>query len=88
MRLRALLLIVSWQAWAITLLNTNKLVPQSSSPYGENIYSMQSSDPKLIVSAREVISKWYSERKDHKFGVEPKVLNTCTYEREMFPYTT
>ncbi|XP_016844669.1 uncharacterized protein LOC100119359 isoform X1 [Nasonia vitripennis] len=67
------------KAWACTLLNTNKLIPQSSSPYGENIYSMQCSDPKLIVSPREVISKWYSERKEHKFGVEPKVLNTCHF---------
>jgi len=40
---------------------------------------MQCSDPKLIVSAREVISKWYSEKKEHKFGIEPKVLNTCMY---------
>ncbi|XP_011868304.1 PREDICTED: uncharacterized protein LOC105562243 isoform X5 [Vollenhovia emeryi] len=67
------------KAWANTLLNTNKLIPQSSSPYGENIYSMQCSDPKLIVSAREVISKWYFEKKEHKFGIEPKVLNTCMY---------
>ena len=67
----------SFQAWAVTLLNTNKLVPQSASPYGENIYSMQCSDPNIIVSAREVVSKWYSEKKDHKFGTEPKVLNTC-----------
>jgi len=72
------------QAWANTLLNTNKLIPQSSSPYGENIYSMQSSDPKLIVSAREVISKWYSEKKEHKFGVEPKVLNTCMFRKKHF----
>uniref|UniRef100_A0ABD2XRK6 SCP domain-containing protein n=1 Tax=Trichogramma kaykai TaxID=54128 RepID=A0ABD2XRK6_9HYME len=65
--------------WACTLLNTNKLVPQSSSPYGENIYSMQCSDPKLIVSPREVISKWYAERKEHKFGTEPRIMNTCHF---------
>ncbi|XP_018341218.1 PREDICTED: uncharacterized protein LOC108747851 isoform X2 [Trachymyrmex septentrionalis] len=76
------------KAWANTLLNTNKLVPQSSSPYGENIYSMQCSDPKLIVSAREVISKWYSEKKEHKFGIEPKVLNTCHFTQIVWKNTT
>ncbi|XP_014215368.1 uncharacterized protein LOC106644405 isoform X2 [Copidosoma floridanum] len=69
----------SAKEWACTLMNTNKLIPQSSSPYGENIYSMQCSDTKFVVSPREVISKWYSEKKDHKFGVEPKVLNTCHF---------
>lgn len=52
-------------------------MPQSSSPFGENIYSMQCSDPHAVVSAREVVAKWYSERKDHKYGIEPRVLNTC-----------
>ncbi|XP_076665297.1 uncharacterized protein LOC143367403 isoform X1 [Andrena cerasifolii] len=76
------------KAWANTLLNTNKLIPQSSSPYGENIYSMQCSDPKLIVTAREVVSKWYSEKKDHKFGTEPKVLNTCHFTQIVWKNTT
>ncbi|XP_017878366.2 Golgi-associated plant pathogenesis-related protein 1 [Ceratina calcarata] len=71
------------KAWANTLLSTNKLIPQSSSPYGENIYSMQCSDPKLIVPAREVVSKWYSEKKDHKYGTEPKILNTCHFTSEI-----
>ncbi|KZC10632.1 Golgi-associated plant pathogenesis-related protein 1 [Dufourea novaeangliae] len=76
------------KAWANTLLNTNKLIPQSSSPYGENIYSMQCSDPKLIVPAREVVSKWYSEKKDHKFGTEPKILNTCHFTQIVWKNTT
>ncbi|XP_033230745.1 uncharacterized protein LOC117181852 isoform X3 [Belonocnema kinseyi] len=76
------------KAWARTLLNTNKLIPQSTSPYGENIYSMQCSDPKLIVSPREVISKWYSERKDHKFASEPKVLNTCHFSQIVWKNTS
>lgn len=73
----ALRYLVYFQAWAETLLQTNKLIHQSTSPYGENIYSMHSSDPKFIVSAREVVSKWYSEKKEHKYGSEPRVLNTC-----------
>ncbi|XP_011310840.1 uncharacterized protein [Fopius arisanus] len=76
------------RAWATTLLNTNKLVPQSSSPFGENIYSVQCSDPKLIVPAREVVSKWYAERKDHKYGIEPKVLNTCHFTQIVWKSTT
>ncbi|XP_043261718.1 uncharacterized protein LOC122402746 isoform X2 [Colletes gigas] len=76
------------KAWANTLLNTNKLIPQSSSPYGENIYSMHCSDPKLIVPAREVVAKWYSEKKDHKFGTEPKVLNTCHFTQIVWKNTT
>ncbi|XP_076287458.1 uncharacterized protein LOC143212513 isoform X1 [Lasioglossum baleicum] len=76
------------KAWANTLLDTNKLIPQLSSPYGENIYSMQCSDPKLIVPAREVVSKWYSEKKDHKFGTEPKVLNTCHFTQIVWKNTT
>ncbi|XP_012281967.1 repressed by EFG1 protein 1 isoform X3 [Orussus abietinus] len=76
------------KAWACTLLHTNKLVPQSSSPYGENIYSMQCSDPKMVVSAREVVSKWYAERKEHKFGTEPKVLNTCHFTQIVWKGTS
>ncbi|XP_043278108.1 uncharacterized protein [Venturia canescens] len=76
------------KAWAVTLLNTNKLVPQSASPYGENIYSMQCSDPNLIASAREVVSKWYSEKKDHKYGCEPKVLNTCHFTQIVWKNTS
>ncbi|XP_006617222.2 uncharacterized protein LOC102671417 isoform X2 [Apis dorsata] len=76
------------KAWANTLLNTNKLIPQTSSPYGENIYSMQCSDPKVIVSPREVVSKWYAEKKDHKYGIEPKVLNTCHFTQIVWKNTT
>ncbi|XP_034935535.1 uncharacterized protein [Chelonus insularis] len=76
------------KAWANKLLNTNKLVPQSSSPYGENIYSVQCSDPNLTVSAREVVSKWYSEKKEHKFGVEPKILNTCHFTQIVWRNTS
>ncbi|XP_012340177.1 uncharacterized protein LOC100872406 isoform X5 [Apis florea] len=76
------------KAWANTLLNTNKLIPQTSSPYGENIYSMQCSDPKVIVTPREVVSKWYAEKKDHKYGVEPKVLNTCHFTQIVWKNTT
>ncbi|XP_015120642.1 uncharacterized protein LOC107043601 isoform X1 [Diachasma alloeum] len=76
------------RAWANTLLNTNKLVPQSSSPFGENIYSVQCSDPNLIVPAREVVSKWYAERKDHKYGIEPKVLNTCHFTQIIWKSST
>ncbi|KAF7991726.1 hypothetical protein HCN44_010527 [Aphidius gifuensis] len=76
------------KAWASTLLNTNKLVPQSSSPFGENIYSMQCSDPHVIVSAREVVAKWYSERKDHKYGIEPRILNTCHFTQIVWRDTT
>ncbi|XP_024939236.1 uncharacterized protein LOC107266196 isoform X3 [Cephus cinctus] len=76
------------KAWACTLLVTHKLVPQPSSPYGENIYSMQCSDPKMMVSAREVISKWYSEKKEHKFGIEPKVLNTCHFTQIVWKNTS
>ncbi|XP_046414084.1 uncharacterized protein LOC124176607 isoform X2 [Neodiprion fabricii] len=76
------------RAWAETLLQTNKLVHQSTSPYGENIYSMHCSDPKLVVSAREVVSKWYSEKKDHKYGSEPRVLNTCHFTQIVWRNTT
>ncbi|XP_044574347.1 uncharacterized protein LOC123258417 isoform X3 [Cotesia glomerata] len=75
------------KAWANKLLNSSKLIPQSSSPYGENIYSVQCSDPNNIVSAREVVAKWYSERKEHKFGVEPKILNTCHFTQIVWKST-
>ncbi|XP_074112008.1 uncharacterized protein LOC141535790 isoform X1 [Cotesia typhae] len=75
------------KAWANKLLNSSKLIPQSSSPYGENIYSVQCSDPNNIVSAREVVAKWYSERKEHKFGIEPKILNTCHFTQIVWKST-
>ncbi|KAK0178409.1 hypothetical protein PV328_002359 [Microctonus aethiopoides] len=75
------------KAWAHTLLNTNRLVVQSRSPFGENIYSVQCSDPNIIVPVREVISKWYSEKKNHKYGMEPKVLNTCHFTQIVWKNT-
>ncbi|KAJ2943965.1 hypothetical protein O0L34_g8287 [Tuta absoluta] len=64
------------EEWAKTLVKKNKMEHRDQNDYGENIFYAWSSDPNFTVHGRDAVDKWYSEIKDHKFGVEPTSLGT------------
>ncbi|CAG9768166.1 unnamed protein product [Ceutorhynchus assimilis] len=58
------------QNWAETCARTASLQHRANNPYGENIFSMYSSDFAHVPTARDAIKEWYDELKQHNFGVE------------------
>lgn len=62
------------QQWADHLIKRDALQHSNNSDYGENIFMVQSSDPKFTVAGKEAVDSWYEEIKYHKFGLEPKSL--------------
>lgn len=62
------------QEWADNLAKRDKFEHRPNNKFGENIYMAWSSDPSKQVSGAEAVDSWYSEIKDHTFGVEPRSL--------------
>lgn len=62
--------------WANKLAAEDKFQHRSEHKYGENIYCKWSSDPNVQVTGAEAVDSWYSEIKDHSFGVEPRSLKS------------
>jgi len=60
--------------WAKTLAKEDRFVHRPDVKYGENIFSVWSSDS--IVSAKEAGDYWYKEIRNHTFGMEPRILMT------------
>uniref|UniRef100_A0A6P7GVH5 Golgi-associated plant pathogenesis-related protein 1-like n=1 Tax=Diabrotica virgifera virgifera TaxID=50390 RepID=A0A6P7GVH5_DIAVI len=58
------------QEWADTCARTASLQHRANSQYGENIFSVYSSDYSHTPSARDAVKEWYDEVKRHTFGVE------------------
>ncbi|XP_076264117.1 uncharacterized protein LOC143198658 isoform X2 [Rhynchophorus ferrugineus] len=58
------------QDWAETCSRTSSLQHRANNKYGENIFSMYSSDYSHIPTARDAVKEWYEEIKKHVFGVE------------------
>ncbi|XP_071539963.1 uncharacterized protein [Panulirus ornatus] len=58
--------------WAKKLAADDKMSHRPDSKYGENIFCLSSNTRNFKVNAEEVVGKWYSEMKEHKFGEEPK----------------
>ncbi|CAG9816159.1 unnamed protein product [Phaedon cochleariae] len=58
------------QEWADTCARTSSLQHRTNCPYGENIFSVYSSDFSHTPTARDAIKEWYDEIKQHTFGVE------------------
>ncbi|XP_044269926.1 uncharacterized protein LOC123014738 isoform X4 [Tribolium madens] len=62
------------QQWANHLISRNILQHSNNKDYGENLFCMTSSNPKVAVSGKEPVDAWYGEIKDHTFGTEPTSL--------------
>ncbi|XP_050302498.1 uncharacterized protein LOC126740500 isoform X3 [Anthonomus grandis grandis] len=58
------------QDWAETCARTASLQHRANNPYGENIFSMYSSDYSHVPTARDAVKEWYDEIKKYTFGVE------------------
>ncbi|XP_018569850.1 uncharacterized protein LOC108909884 isoform X3 [Anoplophora glabripennis] len=58
------------QEWADTCARTASLQHRANCPYGENIFSVYSSDFSHMPTARDAVKEWYDEAKQHNFGVE------------------
>lgn len=64
------------QAWADNLAKRKTLEHSNNDDYGENIFCVSSSDPNLSITGDEPVKSWYEEIKFHKFGEEPKSLES------------
>ncbi|XP_035220944.1 uncharacterized protein LOC118193888 [Stegodyphus dumicola] len=62
--------------WADHLAATDRFEHRRERKYGENIFMKWSSDPNHVVAGNEAVDSWYSEIKDHTFGVEPRSLKS------------
>ena len=62
------------QQWANFLISRNMLQHSNNSSYGENLFSMTSSNPNFTVAGKEPVESWYSEIKYYNFGGEPSSL--------------
>nr|XP_023020881.1 uncharacterized protein LOC111509384 isoform X2 [Leptinotarsa decemlineata]XP_023020882.1 uncharacterized protein LOC111509384 isoform X2 [Leptinotarsa decemlineata]XP_023020883.1 uncharacterized protein LOC111509384 isoform X2 [Leptinotarsa decemlineata]XP_023020884.1 uncharacterized protein LOC111509384 isoform X2 [Leptinotarsa decemlineata]XP_023020885.1 uncharacterized protein LOC111509384 isoform X2 [Leptinotarsa decemlineata]XP_023020886.1 uncharacterized protein LOC111509384 isoform len=58
------------QEWADTCAKTSSLQHRANCPYGENIFSVYSSDFSHTPTARDAVKEWYDEVKQHVFGIE------------------
>ncbi|KAJ8931022.1 hypothetical protein NQ314_016115 [Rhamnusium bicolor] len=67
------------QEWADTCARTASLQHRANCPYGENIFSVYSSDFSHTPTARDAIKEWYDEVKQHTYGVEKVNQNTLHF---------
>ncbi|XP_050717016.1 uncharacterized protein LOC126998870 isoform X3 [Eriocheir sinensis] len=58
--------------WAKKLAADERMSHNPDPKYGENVFCLSSNSTNFNVDPKEVVDKWYSEIKDHKFGQEPK----------------
>lgn len=66
------------QNWADTCARTASLQHRANNQYGENLFSMYSSDYSHVPTPRDAVKEWYDEIKLHTFGVE-KVSQGCLH---------
>lgn len=59
--------------WAKTLAKDDKFMHQPDNPFGENLFSMWSSNR---VTAKDAICNWYKEAKNYDYSKEPRVLKS------------
>jgi len=59
--------------WAKTLAKDDKFMHQPDNPFGENLFSMWSSN---AVTAKDAICNWYKEGKTYDYGREPRTLKS------------
>ncbi|KAJ8973072.1 hypothetical protein NQ317_002287 [Molorchus minor] len=67
------------QEWADTCARTSSLQHRANCPYGENIFSVYSSDFSHTPTARDAVKEWYDEIKQHTFGMEKVNQNTLHF---------
>lgn len=64
------------QEWANNLIKKGVFKHSQNPDYGENLFSMHSTDPKFTMSGQEPVKYWYDEIKVHNFNQEPDSLKS------------
>lgn len=59
--------------WAKTLAKDDKFMHQPDNPFGENLFSIWSSN---LVTAKDAICNWYKEGKNYDYSKEPRILKS------------
>jgi hypothetical protein len=59
--------------WAKTLAKDDKFIHQPDNPFGENLFSIWSSNQ---VTARDAICNWYKAGKDYDYSREPRIIKS------------
>ncbi|CAH0545884.1 unnamed protein product [Brassicogethes aeneus] len=62
------------ETWAEYLATKNVLQHRPESNYGENIFSVCSTEAKFCIKGEEPVVHWYNDMKNYPFGKEPKNL--------------
>lgn len=73
--------------WAQKLAYEDGFYHRPSNSYGENIYMSYNSNPNVTVSGSAPVESWYSEIKDHVFGVEPRSMGTGHFTQVVWKNT-
>ncbi|XP_060519497.1 uncharacterized protein LOC132697833 isoform X2 [Cylas formicarius] len=76
------------QEWANTCARTSSLQHRANNPYGENIFSMYSSDYSHVPSARDAVKEWYDEVKKHTFGNERVIQGSLHFTQVIWKGST
>jgi len=61
------------QHWAENLAENEFLGHRPNGKYGENIYAVESSDPKFKITGKMPVDAWYSEIVNYTFTKEPNI---------------
>lgn len=64
------------QQWADNLSKRKALEHSKNNDYGENIYCVSSTNHNITITGEDPVKSWYDEIKLHKFGTEPKSLES------------
>ncbi|XP_071053490.1 uncharacterized protein [Onthophagus taurus] len=76
------------KSWATECARLKQMSHRRNNKYGENIFSMYSSDFSHEPSARDVIRKWYDEVEEYTFGAEKINFGTLHFTQVVWRGTT
>lgn len=72
------------EEWAKTLARDDKFMHRPDCSYGENLFSMWSSNS---ITMKDACTQWYQEGKDYNYNVEPKVLKSGHFTQMVWKNT-
>ena len=75
------------QEWANQLAISGKFEHRKQNKYGENLFKMWTSNPKIVTNGIKPVDNWYSEIKLYKFGKEPAPKGTGHFTQVIWKST-
>lgn len=76
------------QDWADTCAKACSLTHRANNAYGENLFSVYSSDFDQTLTARDVVKEWYDSTKFYNFGVEKVNQSALNFTQLIWRSTT